>query len=95
MATPPARRRPAAPLFAFLSVLPVPAWAAIGPVPTWAAYALFIVAAVVVIALLLREALFTSDDDQPVRDHARPITPQARYDASEAASKTAANRRVA
>ncbi|HEX4884325.1 MAG TPA: hypothetical protein VFX05_09320 [Casimicrobiaceae bacterium] len=93
MATSLFRRRRAASVF--LVALPAPAWAAIGPVPTWAAYALFVVAAVVVIALLLREALFTNDDEQPVRDHVRPITPQTRYDAGEAASKTAANRRVA
>jgi hypothetical protein len=76
--------------------VPLPAWSAFGPVPTWAAYALFVVAAIVVLALLLREALFTTaDDEQPTRDDGALVHPQARYDAHEAVQKSAANRRVA
>lgn len=90
-----ARRRAAVAAAASLAAIPLPAWAA-GPVPAWAAYALFVVTAIVVIAMLLREALFdTDDDEQPRRADAGLRSPQARYDAKEAASKTAANRRVA
>lgn len=82
-------------LTAAAALVPLPAWAA-GPIPTWAAYGLFIVAAIVVIALLLREALFDgTDDEQPKRNDVNLRHPQARYDAREAAHKTAANRRVA
>jgi hypothetical protein len=57
---------------------------------------LFVIAAAIVIALLLREALFDGAQDQPpVRDDTGLVNPQARYDAKEAAAKTAANRRVA
>lgn len=89
------RSAPARAATAAVALVPLPAWAA-GPIPTWAAYGLFIVAAIVVIALLLREALFdATDDEQPKRSDADLRHPQARYDAKEAASKTAANRRVA
>jgi hypothetical protein len=83
-------------LLATSAALPAPAWAAPGPFPVWVAYLLFVVAAILVIALLLREALFDGvADDQPLRDDTAPRSSPPRYDAGEAARKTAANRRVA
>ena len=98
----PRARRLAFAIAGSLAVAPLPAWAA-GPVPawaagllpTWVAYGLFIVTAITVIVLLVREALFdTDDDEQPPRTDAGLSNPQARYDAMVAASKTAANRPV-
>jgi hypothetical protein len=83
-------------LLATSAVLPAPAWAAPGPLPVWVAYLLFVVAAILVIALLLREALFDGvADDQPLRDDTASRTSPPRYDVRKAARKTAANRRVA
>ena len=83
-------------LLATFAVVSAPAWAATGPLPVWVAYTLFVVAAALVIALLLREALFDgTTDDQPARDETAPLHSPPRYDAGEAARKTAANRRVA
>jgi hypothetical protein len=62
----------------------------------WVAYLLFVIAAIIVIALLLREALFDGvADDQPLREDTAPRSSPPRYDAGKAARKTAANRRVA
>lgn len=79
-----------------MALAPSSASAADGSIPGWAASVLFVGAVAIVLALLLREALFdSSTEDQPLPDRPSMLAPQKPYDARQAVSKTAANRRVA
>jgi hypothetical protein len=62
--------------------------------PSWVAFVLFVIAAVLVIALLLREALFTDAAEASSERH-EPHDAPARYDAQEPAHRTADRRRAA